>query len=152
MNPVFASKFPDRNPNATRVALTPADTREADGSRSSAADAPTGATVIPAMASASDEKPGMFDKIGSWLRRNPDKKVDPVPPPPVVASTPAPAPKTRTAAAPAPKPRHAPQHVTQTASAKPGPAEKPQKEAQQTNGTMQGAAPILNSSSFSAFR
>ncbi|HVT56393.1 MAG TPA: murein L,D-transpeptidase family protein [Xanthobacteraceae bacterium] len=152
MNPVFASKFPDRNPNATRVALTPADTREADGVRSPAADAPTGTTVIPAMASASDEKPGVFDKIGSWLRRNPEKKIDPVPPPPTVASAPAPvpaaAPKTRTVSAPAPKPRH----VTQTASAKPAPAAKPQKEAQQTTGTMQGSAPILSSSSFSAFR
>jgi murein L,D-transpeptidase YafK len=152
MNPVFASKFPDRNPNASRVALTPADSREADGARSSAADAPTGTTVIPAMASASEEKPGVFDKIGSWLRHNPEKKPDPVPPPPAVASTPAPAPavKTRTAtAAPAPKPRH----VTQTASAKPAAEkpQKPQKEAQ-TAGTMQGSAPILNSSSFSAFR
>lgn len=152
MNPVFASKFPERNPNGTRIALTPADTREAAGSRSSAADAPTGTTVIPAMASASDDKPGVFDKIGAWLKRNPEKKVDPMPPPPTVASAPAPAPKTRTAAAPAPKPRHVTQNVTQTASAKPAPAAKPQKEAQQTAGTMQGAAPILSSSGFSAFR
>ncbi len=149
MNPVFASKFPERDPSGPRLVSTPADAREADGVRSAAADVPTGTTVIPAMASANDEKPGVFDKIGAWLKRNPET---PAPQPQQAAApepVPAPAPKTRTASAPAPKPKHA----TQTASTKqPEPAEKPapQKEAQQQP-TMQGS-PILRSSSFSAFR
>jgi len=148
MNPVFASKFPERNPNGPRLAVTPADAREGDGVRSAAADTPTGATVIPAMASANDEKPGVFDKIGSWLKRNPEPKTEPPATQQAAAPEPAPAPKTRTVSAPKPK------HTTQTAStapAKPAPAEKPVKEAQQQP-AMQGAAPILSSSGFSAFR
>ena len=116
--------------------------------RSAAADTPTGATVIPAMASANDEKPGVFDKIGSWLKRNPEPKTEPPATQQAAAPEPAPAPKTRTVSAPKPK------HTTQTAStapAKPAPAEKPVKEAQQQP-AMQGAAPILSSSGFSAFR
>ncbi len=150
MNPVFASKFPDRNPNGPRLAVTPADAREGDGVRSSAAEAPTGAAVIPAMASANDEKPGVFDKIGAWLKRNPEKTEASPPPQQAAAPEPAPtpAPKTRTVSAPKPK-------QTQTASTKSQPAEKPalQKEAQQQPAsTMQGSAPILSSSGFSSFR
>jgi hypothetical protein len=151
MNPVFASKFPERNPNGPRLAVTPADAREGDGVRSAAADTQTGATVIPAMASANDEKPGVFDKIGSWLKRNPEAKTEPPATQQAAAPepAPAPAPRTRTVSAPAPKAKHT--QPASTAPAKPAPAEKPVKEAQQQP-AMQGAAPILSSSSFSAFR
>jgi hypothetical protein len=151
MNPVFASKFPERNPNGPRLAVTPADAREGDGVRSAAADTQTGATVIPAMASANDEKPGVFDKIGSWLKRNPEAKTEPPATQQAAAPepAPAPAPRTRTVSAPAPKAKHT--QTASTAPAKPAPAEKPVKEAQQQP-AMQGAAPILSSSSFSAFR
>jgi murein L,D-transpeptidase YafK len=143
MNPVFAAKFPERNPNGPQLALTEADKREGDGVRS-AADTPTGTAVIPAMASANDEG-SRSDKIGSWLNRNPDQKT--AAPAPQQAAQPAPAP--RIASAPAPKPKQA----TQTAAAKPQPEKKPapQKEAQQQPATLPGSTPILSAGGFSSF-
>ena len=140
MNPVFAAKFPERNPNGPQIVLTAAERREDESSRSSAD--PTGTTVIPAMASASDEG-SRSDKIGSWLNRNPDRKT--APPAPQQAAAPAP----KTASAPAPKPKHA----TQTAAAKPQPGKPaPQKEAQQQPSTLPGSTPILSAGGFSSFR
>lgn len=145
MNPVFAAKFPERNPNGPQLALTAADQREGDGVRSSAADTPTGTTVIPAMASANGGG-SKSDNIGSWLSRNPDHKAAA----PAPQRTVAPAPAHKTASAPAPKPRHA----TQTAAAKPQPEKKPapQKEALQKPNTLPGSTPILSAGGFSSFR
>ena len=151
MNPVFASRFPDRNPNSTRVASTPSDLREDSNAISSAQASSEPATVVPAMASASDEKPGVFDRIGGWLKRNPAPQAAPVPQPQQASEPlPPPAPKTRTAATHAPKPKP----VTQ-AAARPAPvatpAPAPQKEAQQPSGTITGSTPILSSGGFTSF-
>jgi murein L,D-transpeptidase YafK len=134
MNPVFAAKFPERNPNGPKLALTAADQREGDGVRSSA-DTTTGTTAV-----ASND-----DKIGSWLNRNPSQQAAPQ----QQATAPAPAPAHKTASAPAPKPKHA----TKTAAAKPQPEKPaPQQEAQQKASTLPGSTPILSAGSFSAFR
>jgi outer membrane biosynthesis protein TonB len=106
------------------------------------------------MASVQNNEPGVFDKIGSWLKRNPEQPAQPAPAP-QVASAPEPAPRPRTAAA-HPKATPAPRPVTQTASAKPAPAEKPapHKEAQKEPqpATIAGSTPILGAGGFSTFR
>jgi hypothetical protein len=156
MNQVFASRFPDRNPSGPVVAQ--ASPREAEEGPALVEVAPT----PTAMASVQNNEPGVFDKIGAWLKRNPNQSAAPAPvPAPQVASAPEPAP------APAPRPRTvtntathakatpvpAPKHATQTAAAKP--AEKPapqQKEAQQQPSTIAGSTPILGAGGFSTFR
>jgi hypothetical protein len=149
MNPVFASRFPDRNPNGPVVAQAPSP-REAEEGPALAEAAPT----PTAMASVQNNEPGVFDKIGSWLKRNPEQPAQPAPAP-QVASAPEPAPRPRTAAA-HPKATPAPRPVTQTASAKPAPAEKPapHKEAQKEPqpATIAGSTPILGAGGFSTFR
>lgn len=149
MNPVFASRFPDRNPNGPVVAQAPSPREVEEGpALVEAAPTPT------AMASVQNNEPGVFDKIGSWLKRNPDQPAQPAPAP-QVASAPEPAPRPRTTTA-HPKATPAPRPVTQTASAKPAPAEKPapHKEAQKEPqpATIAGSTPILGAGGFSTFR
>jgi hypothetical protein len=144
MNPVFAQKYPEHDPrNSPRVAAASASD---NGSPDMAASGPT---VIPAMAAASDEKPGLLDKIGTWLKRNPEQPADTAQaqPQPQPAPAPAPAPKPKAVAA---KPVA---HHRQQAAAKPAPAPQPQKEAQQQqpSGTMPGSTPILSSGGFTSF-
>ena len=152
MNPVFASRFPERNPNGTTVAAAPGPREAEEGAAlTEAAPTPT------AMASVQNDQPGVFDKIGAWLKRNPDQPAQQSAPAPQVASNPTPAPqpapRARTVAA-HPKASPTPKPATRTAAVKPAPAEKPapqQKEAQQP-ATLAGSTPILGASGFSAFR
>lgn len=158
MNPVFAAKFPDRAPAGVSVAAAPVSERQSDPVLAAVPEAsepaPSGPTVIPAMASAdstppqSATKPGMFDKIGSWLKRHPDQ--------PAKSQASAVAPAAKAVPAPAPKPKPAVQVAAkQAAPAKPAAethAEKPKPPTRQAVNTLPGATPILNSGGFSAFR
>jgi murein L,D-transpeptidase YafK len=155
MNAVLASRFPDRNPSGPVVAQAPSP-REAEEGPALVEVAPT----PTAMASVQNNQPGVFDKIGAWLKRNPGHSAEPAPVPQVAsASQPAPAPQARTVtntataharATPVPATKPA----THTAAAKPTHAEKPapqQKEAQQP-ATIAGSTPILGAGGFSTFR
>jgi murein L,D-transpeptidase YafK len=147
MNPVFASRFPERNPSGPVVAAAPSP-RESDGASPLAEAAPT----PTAMAAVKNDQPGVFDKIGSWLKRNPEKPAEEAAPVAQAAAEPEPAPAPKAKAVAHAKPAAAPKPATQTAAAKPAEKPQPQKEAQQQPSTMAGSTPILGAGGFSTYR
>jgi hypothetical protein len=148
MNPVFASKFPDRNPNANRVVVATSSRDNYSGSEQTSVDPQT--AVIPAMASTRDEQPSAFDKIGAWLHRNPEKPAQPTA---QAAATPAPSPepetKTASVRSHASKPKHVAQAAKPQTPAKTSSEKKEIREAEQ-KATL-GATPILSAGGFSSF-
>jgi len=171
MNPVFASKFPERNPlNDQKVASLPGRQTEsevvfappAQSTVSAPKESSVGAAPAPMPASdprtktasngsnAEPVKRGAFDRIGSWLGLNketvqPQQSANAANSAPQVKATPAPVPP--------PKPVSAPQ----TAFAKPAPQAKPASTQEKDTapaaiGTLPGSTPILSSGGFSSFR
>lgn len=163
MNPVFAAKFPDRVPEGQRVAVAPANeppSMPVQAAPLATEPAPSGPTVIPAMASTerapshtATTKPGFLDKIGAWLGRHPEKSQTKAQGTAVASNSPA---ETRAASAPAPRPKPAVRTAAkQTPPAKPAAEkaapEKAEGETRQAVNTLPGATPILSSGGFSAF-
>jgi murein L,D-transpeptidase YafK len=131
MNPVFASRFPERTPPGQTPRVAAASPREGDGVSISEG------TTSAAMASTDDKQ----DQIGSWISRNSEKQAAPAP------QQAAPAPKV---VATTPKPKH----TTQTASTGKTVTQAKQtqeKEAKQPNEALPGSTPILSSGGFSSF-
>jgi hypothetical protein len=148
MNPVFASKFPERNPmNDQRAASLPSNPQTApDAARedvTSSAKGPSVATAKettptpqsdPRKTATAPTQPSRLSKLGAWLgisRKNDDQKQP--------ANSGA-QPKAQTAQQPAP--HDAP-------AAKAIPASKPAQDDAPDSGSMKGATPILGAGGLS---
>ena len=144
MNPVFASKFPERNPmNDQRAASLPSNPQTApDAAREDVTSSAKGPSVVtaketgptPQKTATAPAQPSRLSKLGAWLgisRKNDDQKQP--------ANSGA-QPKAQTAQQPAP--HDAP-------AAKAIPASKPTQDDAPNSGTMKGATPILGAGGLS---
>jgi murein L,D-transpeptidase YafK len=148
MNPVFAAKFPERNPlNDQRSVSLPSNPQTApeaahpDVTSSTPKDAPVVAAkettpTPPSKTASTPAQPSRLSKLGAWLgisRKSDDQKQ------PANAGS---QPKVQPAVAQQPAPHDSP-------AAKAIPAAKPAQDAAPDSGTMKGATPILGAGGLS---
>jgi murein L,D-transpeptidase YafK len=181
MNPVFAAKYPERNPFSNqKIAVTPGRALEAEVTpvpsmsiaTSSApsvpsvvtvTSAPSGPSVIPATTSGNDPrlkaaaaadpvKPlGALDRIGAWLGLHKEKTNAPAVQPTQTATISNPPPPAKQTT-PAVKPKPALQVTAPTSPvAQPKPAPT-QETTTPAPSSLPGSAPILSSGGFSSLR